>query len=103
MSTFIAKASFRPPLSGFKFRCRGKLEGLGDSAVVAKQYDEATSRYTAALSLDPASPQDLLVKRSRAYAEKGKWEGALNDAAEVAYCNSSMFVHANEHCSGNQT
>ena len=49
-----------------------------------KQYDEAVSQYTAALSLDPANPQDLLVKLSMACAE-GKWKVALNDANEVAY------------------
>ena len=51
----------------------------------AKQYDEAVSQYTAALSLGPSSPQDLLVKRSRANIAKGKWNDALNDANEVIY------------------
>ena len=62
----------------------------------ARQFDEAVSQYTAALSLDPVSPRDLRVKRSRAYAEKGKWEDALNDANEVVYfqfrSTSSMLM-----------
>ena len=71
------------PPSDFKHRCRSKLVDLGDGAVNAKRYDKALSLYTAALSLDPVRPQDLLVKRSRVHAEKGKWKDALNDANEV--------------------
>ena len=51
----------------------------------AKQYDEAISQYTIALSLDPLSPQDLLVKRSTSYARKGLWMDALNDANQVTH------------------
>ena len=51
----------------------------------ANQYDEAVSQYTAALSLDPSSPQDLLVKRSKAHANKAEWKDALNDANQVVY------------------
>ena len=51
----------------------------------ARQYDEAVSQYTVALSLDPPSPQDLLVKRSKARADKGEWTDAMNDANEVVY------------------
>ena len=43
------------------------------------QYDQAVSLYTAALSLDPSSPQDLLVKRSNASVGNGAWKDALND------------------------
>ena len=75
---------------------------LGDDAADAKQYGEAVSQYTAALSLDPASPQDLLVKRSKAYAGTGKLDDALNDANEVASFNSFTFAHANGRYSGNQ-
>ena len=70
----------------------------------ANQYDEAVSQYTAALSLDPRSPQDLLVKRSKAHADKAEWEDALNDANQVVFFfNSFNFVHADEHCSGNRS
>ena len=77
-------------LPAFKYRCRTKLEDLGDSAVNSSQYDEAISQYTAALSLDPSSLQDLLVKRSKARANKGEWKDALNDANEVVHF---QFVH----------
>ena len=53
-------------------------------AMNTRQYDEAISQYSAALSLDPTTPQALIVKRSKAHAAKGFWEGALNDADEVA-------------------
>ena len=69
----------------FKSRCREKLEDLGDSAVNARHYDEAVSLYTAALSLDPSSPQNILVKRSKAFADKGEWKDTLSDANEVIY------------------
>ena len=71
---------------------------LGDGAVNAKQYDDAVSQFTTALLLDPARPQSLLIKRSRALAEQGKWNDALNDANEVRYFNMFEFVHANGHC-----
>ena len=90
-------------LSDFNFRCCGKLEGLGDGATNAKQYDKAISQYTAALSLDPPSPHDLLVKRSKAHAEKGNWNDALNDANEVACFGLFVFVYSNEYRPDNQT
>ena len=83
------------PPSDFKFRCCEKLEGLGDTAVKARRYDEAISRYTTALSLIPTALQNLLGKRSRACAGKGKWEDALNDANEVAHFNSFEFLFVN--------
>lgn len=54
----------------------------------AQQYDVAVSQYSAALSLNPASPQPLLIKRSKAHAAGGLWDDALNDANKVCqfYC-----------------
>ena len=66
----------------FKYRCRRKLEDLGNGFLNAKQYDEAVSQYTVALSLDPASPYGLLMKRSNAWMGKNAREDALNDAKE---------------------
>ena len=60
-----------------------------------KQYDEAVLQYTGALLLGPAGPQDLLVKRSKAYAAKGEWGDALNDANEVACFDLFMSVDVN--------
>ncbi|KAF8546461.1 hypothetical protein OG21DRAFT_1119921 [Imleria badia] len=67
----------------FKSRCRVKLEGLGDLAMSSRQHDEAISRYSAALSLNLTDPQTLLIKRSKARANMGMWQDALNDANEV--------------------
>ena len=50
----------------------------------AKQYDEAVSQYTAALSLDPADSQGLLIRRSNAWMAKGVRGEALNDLKEWA-------------------
>ena len=53
----------------------------------ARQYDEAISRYSAALSLSTTTPlaQALLIKRSTAYAAGAMWEDALNDANEACH------------------
>ena len=50
-----------------------------------RQYDEAVSQYSTALSLEPPTPQVLLAKRSKARAGMGSWEDALNDANEVPH------------------
>ena len=62
----------------------------------ASQYDEAISQYTTALLLGPASPQDLLMKRSN-WVGKGAWEGVLNDAKE---CQVNTNVWLVEICFG---
>ena len=49
----------------------------------AWKYDEAISRYSEALSLNPTAPQCLFIKRSRVYIAKGSWEDALSDANKV--------------------
>ena len=50
-------------LSGFCQRSSKKLGHLGDTAADAQRYDEAISHYTTALSLNPPSPQGILIKR----------------------------------------
>ncbi|KAF8547863.1 hypothetical protein OG21DRAFT_1449832 [Imleria badia] len=67
----------------FRERISRKLECLGDAAVDFQHYNAAISEYSAALSLDLAAPQGLLVKRSRAFVASGLWEDALNDANKV--------------------
>ena len=69
-------------LSDFKQRFCKKLEYLGDAAMNAQQLDEAISKYSVALSLDPAAP-GLLIRRSKAYIARGPWEDALDDANKV--------------------
>ena len=64
-------------------RCSGRVEGLGDTAMSAGQHDVAISQYSVALSLNPAAPQGLFIKRSSAYIARGLWQDALNDANEV--------------------
>ena len=76
----------------FKHRCSRKLEGLGDTAMSAEQHDDAISRYTAALSLNPTAPQDLFIKRSKVYIARGLWEDALNDANQVCLFISCKLV-----------
>ena len=71
--------------SDFRLRCAEKLERLGDAAVDAKHYDDAITRFSAALSLDPAVRQDILIKRSRVYVANWLWEDALDDTNQVRH------------------
>ncbi|KAF8555908.1 hypothetical protein OG21DRAFT_783260 [Imleria badia] len=82
----------------FKYRCCGRLEAVGDTAMNARRYDEAISHYSAALSLSPTVPQALLVKRSAAYAAREVWQYALNDANEaIALDPSWPFVYEKKY------
>ena len=69
----------------FKLRCGRKLADLGDLAMRTRQHDEAISQYSAAVSLNPVNLPSLLIKRSKARANMGLWEDALNDANQVHY------------------
>ena len=55
----------------------------------AREFDQAILQYSAALSLHPADPLTLFVKRSKARANKGLWQDALNDGDEV--CHSRLI------------
>ncbi|KAF8553291.1 hypothetical protein OG21DRAFT_1268297 [Imleria badia] len=70
-------------IADFQSRCGAKLEDLGDLAMNARQHNEAIARYSAALSLKSINSQALFVKRSKAHANMGLWNGALNDANQV--------------------
>ncbi|KAF8555626.1 hypothetical protein OG21DRAFT_1483764 [Imleria badia] len=61
----------------------GKLESLGDPAMSIERHDDVIFRCSDALSLSPATPQDLLIQRSKAYVAKGLLQEALNDANKV--------------------
>lgn len=65
------------------YRCTKKLEHLGDIAAEAEQYNDAIMQYSTALSLNPASPRDVFVKRSRVYMLKALWGDAIDDAKKV--------------------
>ena len=73
---------FDPHLIDFKQRCAKKLMCLGDAAVDVHRHDDALTKYSTTLLLDPADPQ-VLIKRSKVYATVGFWANALNDANQV--------------------
>ena len=81
-------------LSGFKSRCCEQLESLGDIAIGVRQRDEAISQYSAALSLNPTTPQVLLVQRRKTRAVAGIWGNTLNDANEAChFCCTQVCRH----------
>ena len=51
--------------------------------MAAQRHDDAIAQYSAALSLNPAVRQDLLIKRSKSYVAKGLWDDALDDTDQV--------------------
>ena len=83
----VSVVAYRVGLSDYfsdsRQRLFTKLEHLGDTATTTQRLDEAISVYSSALSLEPAAPSGLLVKRSKAYVATSSWGKALNDANEV--------------------
>ncbi|KAF8547410.1 TPR-like protein [Imleria badia] len=71
----------------FRLRCYEKLERVGDAAVDARRHDDAILHYSAAISLDRNSSQDLFIKRSKVRMAKGLWEDALEDAKQAMELN----------------
>ncbi|KAF8555907.1 TPR-like protein [Imleria badia] len=67
----------------FKQRCAERLRRLGHAAVYAQQHKDAVTHYSAALSLNPAAPQDIFTQRSKVYVAMGLWEEALDDSTRV--------------------
>jgi len=51
----------------------------------AQRYDEAISHYTTALSLNPPSPQGILIKRGKVFMATRSWKPALDDANQVRH------------------
>ncbi|KAN0088012.1 WD40-repeat-containing domain protein, partial [Tylopilus felleus] len=99
LNTFDEEIYMSAPItqwvSEFKHLCVERLESSGDTAMNAEQHDNAISCYYAALELDPAAPQRLRIKRSRAYVAIGLWKEALRDANEVGSVGSPRLVPAN--------
>ena len=60
-----------------------KLQGSGDTATSAERNSDAVSHCSAPLVVNPATLQNLLIKRSKAYMAKGLWMEALHDANKV--------------------
>lgn len=80
-----------PPLE-FK-QCLAKdLVHIGDAAADSRRQDEAIFQYSAALSLNPASPQSIYIKRSKVYMEMGAWEHALDDTKLVCLSFSTRMI-----------
>ena len=69
----------------FKQRCAERLRRLGDVAVETQRHDDAITRYSVALSLNPAVRKDILIKRSKVYVAKGFWENAIDDTNQVRH------------------
>ncbi|KAK1741924.1 tetratricopeptide repeat-containing protein [Skeletonema marinoi] len=63
---------------------------LGNAAYAFKDYDEAINQYTAAIALDSKNCV-YFSNRSAAYAVKGDWNAAANDAQECVNINPSFF------------
>ncbi|KAF8554675.1 hypothetical protein OG21DRAFT_1508679 [Imleria badia] len=89
MTSELGEEQHQESVLDFRQRSSRKLEDLGDTAVDAQRYDEAISQYTTAVSLNPPSPQDLLIKRSKAFLATGSWKQVLDDANQVIMLDPS--------------
>ena len=69
----------------------------------AQRYDEAISRYSTALSLNPPSPQGILIKRSEAHVATGSWKQAIDDANQVHHFHLMEVDLVDPLSSGNHT
>lgn len=67
----------------FKFRCRKRLEKLGNVAMVAKNCNEAVEYLSEVLSLGPADREAILLKRGNMQVLMESWDEALSDADEA--------------------
>ncbi|KAH0838810.1 WD40-repeat-containing domain protein [Lanmaoa asiatica] len=70
-------------VSDIKQRCAEKLVHSGDAAADARRHDDAITHYSAALSLSPAVPQDIFIKRSKVNVARELWKDALDDTNQV--------------------
>lgn len=82
--------------------CSGKLKSLGDPTMSIERHDDIIFRCSDALSLNPTTPQNLLIQRSKAYVAKGLLQEALYDANKVRCLVSRMLVLFNRVLPGNR-
>ncbi|KAJ5037416.1 uncharacterized protein L3040_007591 [Drepanopeziza brunnea f. sp. 'multigermtubi'] len=59
-----------------------ELKALGNKAIAEKNFDEAISKFTEAIAIEPTN-HILYSNRSAAYASKKDYENALSDAEKV--------------------
>ncbi|KAI6014941.1 hypothetical protein EDC04DRAFT_3144985 [Pisolithus marmoratus] len=71
-------------IADFTKKCATTLEHVGDEAFRSVKHDDTITQYTTALSLCR-----LFIMQSRARAEKGLWEHALQDANEAVKAGPS--------------
>ncbi|KAI6014940.1 hypothetical protein EDC04DRAFT_645744 [Pisolithus marmoratus] len=71
-------------IADFTNKCAATLEHVGDEAFRSANHDDAITQYSTALSLCR-----LFIMQSRARAEKGLWEDALQDANEAVKADPS--------------
>ncbi|KAG9235994.1 putative heat shock protein sti1 like protein [Amylocarpus encephaloides] len=58
------------------------LKALGNKAIAEKNFDEAITKFTEAIDIEPTN-HILYSNRSAAYASKKEWQQALDDANKV--------------------
>ncbi|RKF72665.1 Heat shock protein sti1-like protein [Golovinomyces cichoracearum] len=63
-----------------------ELKNLGNKAIAEKNFDEAISKFTEAIAIEPKN-HILFSNRSAAYASKKEYENALADAENVTKLN----------------
>ena len=80
---YILPEIVRASNTGFRQRCKQRLEELAEAALGSQNYTKAAEHFSTLLLLDTEDRVDVLIKRSRARAMMELWEDALRDADEV--------------------
>ncbi|KAI6019085.1 hypothetical protein EDC04DRAFT_2607655 [Pisolithus marmoratus] len=70
-------------IADFTQKCTTRLEDVGDETFGFAKHNGESTQYSAVLPLSPLSPSSLFIRQSRAWAAKGLWEDALQDANAI--------------------